>query len=120
MMNENKYPSQRQLKIGQQIRFFISNLFIKEDFIFEQFSGKDITVVDVVMSSDLKQAKIFISMNPLFDNKSLIRELNRKSNLIKFKISQNLSVKFTPNIKFFYDNSLEYSKNIKDLLENIK
>ena len=28
-MNEKKQPSNRQLKVGQQIRFLVSNFFIK-------------------------------------------------------------------------------------------
>ena len=47
-MNEKKQPSNRQLKVGQQIRFLVSNFFIKEDFIFENFDSKNLTVVDVV------------------------------------------------------------------------
>ena len=31
-MNEKKQPSNRQLKVAQQIRFLVSNFFIKEDF----------------------------------------------------------------------------------------
>ena len=57
-MNDQKQPSNRQLKVGQQIRFLVSNFFIKEDFIFENFDSKNLTIVDVVLSADLKNAKI--------------------------------------------------------------
>ena len=59
-MNEKKQPSNRQLKVGQQIRFLVSNFFIKEDFIFENFDSKNLTVVDVVLSPDLKLSLIHI------------------------------------------------------------
>ena len=59
-MIDKKQPSNRQLKIGQQIRFLVSSFFIKEDFIFENFDSKNLTIVDVVLSSDLKNAKIFV------------------------------------------------------------
>ena len=39
MIDKNQ-PSNRQLKVGQQIRFLVSNFFIKEDFIFENFDVK--------------------------------------------------------------------------------
>ena len=42
-MNDKKQPSNRQLKVGQQIRFLVSNFFIKEDFIFENFDSKNLT-----------------------------------------------------------------------------
>ena len=111
-MNEQKQLSHRQLKIGQQIRFLISNFLIKEDFVFEKFDCKDITVVDVVIGSDLKHAKIYVTINSKFENKLLIKELNSKASFIQHRIASNLSVKFTPKLKFFYDSSFEYSHKI--------
>ena len=119
-MNDRKQPSNRQLKIGQQIRFLISNFFIKEDFIFENIDSKNLAIVDVIMSPDLKNAKIFVITNSVSDNKILINELNNKSKLIQKKIASNLTSKFTPKIKFFFDNSFEYSNKINNILEAIK
>ena len=119
MIDKNQ-PSNRQLKVGQQIRFLLSNFFIKEDFIIEEFDCKNLTIVDVILSPDLKNAKIFVTTNSASENKLLINKLNEKSNLIKRKIASNLSLKFTPKIKFFFDNSIEYSNKINAILDNIK
>ena len=119
-MNDKNQPSNRQLKVGQQIRFLVSNFFIKEDFIFENFDSKALTIVEVILSPDLKNAKIFVTTNSISENKLFIDELNQKSKLIQRKISSNLTSKFTPKIKFFFDNSLEYSNKINSLLETIK
>ena len=119
-MIDKKQPSNRQLKVGQQIRFLISNFFIKEDFIFEKFDSKNLTIVDVILSPDLKNAKIFVTTNSVSENKLFIDELNYKSKLIQRKIASNLTSKFTPKIKFFFDNSFEYSNKINNILEAIK
>ncbi len=119
-MIDKKQPSNRQLKIGQQIRFLISSFLIKEDFIFENFDSKNLTIVDVILSSDLKNAKIFVSTNSISENKLFIDELNKKSKLIQRKIASNLTSKFTPKIKFLFDNSFEYSNKINSILETIK
>ncbi len=119
-MIDKKQPSNRQLKIGQQIRFLVSSFFIKEDFIFENFDSKNLTIVDVILSSDLKNAKIFVSTNSISENKLFIDELNKKSKLIQRKIASNLTSKFTPKIKFLFDNSFEYSNKINSILETIK
>ena len=87
-MDNKKQPSNRQLKIGQQIRFLISNFFIKEDFVFDNFDSKNLTIVDVILSPDLKNAKIFVTTNSVFENKLLINELNNKSKLIQKKLHQ--------------------------------
>ena len=119
-MIDKKQPSNRQLKVGQQIRFLVSSFLIKEDFIFENFDSKNLTIVDVVLSPDLKNAKIFVSTNSISENKLFIDELNKKSKLIQRKIASNLTSKFTPKIKFLFDNSFEYSKKINSILETIK
>ena len=118
-MNDKKQPSNRQLKVGQQIRFLVSNFFIKEEFIFENFDSKNLTIVDVVLSPDLKNAKVFVITNSVDTNKLLIDELNNKSKLIQKKIALNLSSKFTPKLKFFFDNSFEYSAKINNIIETI-
>ena len=119
-MSSKKSLSNRQLKVGQQIRFLISNFFIKEDFIFENLDSKNLTIVDVIVSSDLKNAKIYVTTNSISENTLFIDELNRKSKLIQSKISSNLNSKFTPKIKFLFDNSFEYSNKINNILETIK
>ena len=119
-MIDKKQPSNRQLKVGQQIRFLVSSFLIKEDFIFENFDSKNLTIVDVILSSDLKNAKIFVSTNSISENKLFIDELNKKSKLIQRKIASNITSKFTPKIKFLFDNSFEYSNKINSILETIK
>ena len=69
---------------------------------------------------DLKNAKVFVTTNSLHGNKLFIDELNYKSKLIQRKIASNLTSKFTPKIKFFFDNSFEYSNKINNILETIK
>ena len=118
-MNDKKQPSNRQLKVGQQIRFLVSKFFIKEDFVFENFDSKNLTIVDVVLSADLKNAKIFVITNSANTNKLFIEELNHKSKLIQKKIALNLTSKFTPKLKFFFDNSCEYSNKINNIRETI-
>ena len=119
-MNDKKQPSNRQLKVAQQIRFLISNFFIKDDLFFEDFDSKNITIVDVLISPDLKNAKIFVTTNSASKNKLFIEKLNQKSKLIQGKIASNLTSKFTPKIKFIFDNSFEYSNKINNILETIK
>ena len=119
MIDKNQ-PSNRQLKVGQQIRYLVSNFFIKEEFIFENFDSKNLTIVDVTLSTDLKNARIFVTTNSISENQLLIDKLNNKSKLIQKKIASNLNLKFAPKIKFFFDNSLQYSNKINSILETIK
>ena len=74
----------------------------------------------MTLSPDLKNARIFVTTNSISENQLLIDKLNNKSKLIQRKIASNLNLKFAPKIKFFFDNSLQYSNKINSILENIK
>ena len=74
----------------------------------------------MTLSPDLKNARIFVTTNSISENQLLIDKLNNKSKLIQKKIAANLNLKFAPKIKFFFDNSLQYSNKINSILENIK
>ena len=119
-MNRKASPTQRQLKISQQIRFLVSSFFLKEDFFLEYFDSKNLTVVDVIISSDLKQAKVYLTSNSKEESIMLIKELNKKASFISSKIAKSIETKYTPKIKFFYDNSLDYSEKINHILVELK
>ena len=119
-MNEKFYPTQRQLKISQQIRFLVSNFFLKEEFFLDEFDFKNLTVVDVILSSDLKNAKVYLTSNSKDESLVLIRELNKKAGFINSKIAKATMTKYAPKLKFFYDNSLEYSEKINHILYELK
>ena len=122
MNRNNKIISHRARKVGEQIRQLISKILINNDFHLDKLANKVITVTDVDISPDLKNAKIFImsSVEGEGKNLSVVEELNKKNRYIKKLISKSLKVRFIPEINFFQDTSLEYSKKIDDILRNIK
>ena len=82
----------------------MSNFFIKEEFIFENFDSKNLTIVDVI-SPDLKNAKIFVTTNSVSEDKLLIEKLNNKSAYSK-KNSFKFNFKIYSKNKILFDNSL--------------
>ena len=124
MNRNNKILSHRARKVGEQIRQLISKILINNDFHLYNLSNKVITVTDVDLSPDLKNAKIFVMASPEvkgeIKNFSVVNELNKKNRYIKKLISKSLKVRFIPEINFYQDTSFEYSKKIDDILKEIK
>ena len=124
MNRNNKVISHRALKVGEQLRQLISKILINNDFHLGNLANKVITVTDVDISPDLKNAKIFIMFSAEDEgegkNLSVVDELNKKNRYIKKLISKSLKVRFIPEINFFQDTSLEYSKKIDDILRKLK
>ena len=116
----NSFKSQRQLKVGEEIRHLISNALLRESFYDEHIKNNNITITEVSISPDLKNAKVFIM--PLGGKKKddVLESLNKVSGRIKKIISNNLSLRQTPKLIFKIDETFEYANKIHNILEKIK
>ena len=116
----NSFKSQRQLKVGEEIRHLISNALLRESFYDEHIKNNNITITEVSISPDLKNAKVFIM--PLGGKKKddVLDSLNKVSGRIKKIISNHLSLRQTPKLIFKIDETFEYANKIHNILEKIK
>jgi len=79
-----------------------------------------ITFSRVQISKDLKFAKIFYTvMGSEKEQKQSIRALHRAKSFIQSKVGQRLSLRNTPEISFVFDEGLENSLRVNDLLRKI-
>ena len=110
--------SQRQLRVGQQLKHLISEVIASGDVQNEKIRGILITVTEVNISPDLKKANIFvISRN---NKKNFIKYLNEKNFIFKKKIAEKLQLRFVPDINFNFDNTFEYANKIEKILKEPK
>ena len=76
------------------------------------------TVTKVIMSPDLRLAKIYVSI--FGDSKIKERTLfllNEAKKNIRQYIGKAVRIKFTPEIAFFIDDTMDYIENIEHLLK---
>ena len=111
---------QRQLKVGEELRHLISNALLRENFYDEHIENNNITITEVNVSPDLKNAKVYVM--PLGGKKKLdvLNSLNKATGRLKKIISSNLSLRQTPKLIFKIDETFEYAKKINDILDKIK
>jgi ribosome-binding factor A len=80
-----------------------------------------VTLTSVRVSKDLQQAKVYIS---IFNKKSspglLIDELERRKGELRHLIGKDLRLRFTPDLKFFLDDTLEQMEKIQTLIDSVK
>ncbi len=112
--------SQRQLKVGEELRHLISNALLRESFYDEHIENNNITITEVNVSPDLKNAKVYVmplgGVNKLDALNSLIKATGR----LKKIISSNINLRQTPKLKFKIDETFEYAKKINNILDKIK
>ena len=126
LFNSNKksknssVKSQRQLKVGEELRHLISNALLRSSFYDEHIENNNITITEVNVSPDLKNAKVYVM--PLGGEKKqdVLNSLNKATGRLKKIISSNLSLRQTPKLIFKIDETFEYAKKINDILDKIK
>ncbi|MBE8950905.1 MAG: 30S ribosome-binding factor RbfA [Quinella sp. 3Q1] len=80
-----------------------------------------VTVTDVEMTGDLREAKIYVSvMGGAEQVKSSLEGLNSALGFIRREIGQRIRLRFTPEISFALDTSLDYGEHIQKLLLQVE
>lgn len=80
-----------------------------------------ITFTKVLLTPDLKLAKIMFSLvNRKKEAQMVEKELNRLKKAFRKYLGQKLRIKFTPELKFYYDNTLDYTQKIDEIFSTIK
>ncbi len=126
LFNSNKYNkgssvrNQRQLKVGEELRHLISNALLRESFYDEHIKNNNITITEVNISPDLKNAKVFVMPLGGKNKIDVLNSLAKATGRLKKIISNSLNLRQTPKLTFKIDESFEYAKNINDILKKIK
>ena len=80
-----------------------------------------VTVTRVELSQDLKHAKIYVSvLGKQKSNNSTFVALGRAKGYIRRLLAQRLKMRFTPEIIFKEDKSIEYSIYISKKIDELK
>lgn len=120
-MSKTKEPSQRQLRVGEEIRHVLADIFIRQDFGFpsDVLKGLSITVTEVDVAPDLRNATAYVSPLGGGDIVAVLKELNKHAPLFNHALAKKIILKFTPKLKFSGDNRFDYAEKIEGLLKKI-
>lgn len=115
-----KEQSQRQLRVGQEIKKVIARMIEKGELRDPKLSEALITVTQVQVSPDLKYATAFVMTLNGKDIKEVIKLLNEASWQFKKQIGSSLQLRYTPDLRFEEDSSFEEVDKIEKLLRSPK
>ena len=116
----NSTKSQRQLRVGEELRHLISNALLRESFYDQIIENNTITVTEVNVSPDLKNAKVYIMPLGGENKLEVLDSLNKSNGRIKKLISSNINLRQIPKLQFKIDETFEYAKNIENILQKVK
>lgn len=77
------------------------------------------SVTDCVVSSDMKQAKLYVSFYACDDSFAALKSLNDGSHRFRQILARELRLRNLPEIKFVRDDTIENADNISRMLDSI-
>lgn len=113
-----KPPSQRQLRAGELIRHALTDILSREEFADPALHGKSITITEVRCSPDLKNATAFAAPLGGEEMAKTVEALNRAAGFLRGRLSREIEMRHTPNLRFLADDSYDEARRIDALLSS--
>ena len=94
-------------KVSSTIRTAVAEIFLGK---MSDPDLKLLTVSGVILSKDLKTAKVIVS-SLSGNSENLLKKLDNAKGFIRHELSRSVYLKFVPELKFFLDEGLDYDRN---------
>jgi ribosome-binding factor A len=110
--------SHRIERVNTQIKREISELI--QQHLRDPRLDEFICVTEVSTSPDLKHAKVYISsMGGQQEEEKILGILNTASGFLRTALAKRIKMRFTPELHFVWDNSIEHGDRILRLLDQV-
>ena len=103
-------------RLNHKFAIEISNI-IREEMKDERINF--VTITDVDITNDLSHAKVYITVLNDSERESTLKALNNSRGFIEIELSKRVEIRKMPELKFVYDESIEYGNNIENIIERI-
>ena len=78
-----------------------------------------ISVTKVEVSKDMKYCKIYVSMLGTKDKEEALKGLESAKGVVRKEIGDKIRTFNTPEVKFIYDDSMEYGQHIDNIINSL-
>lgn len=110
-------PPKRATRVADVIKNELSMLLVKH---VRDPQLQDITISRVKLSDDLRHAKVYFTMfQGQGKMKQVVRSLEKARGFMRSHLAKTLNLRFTPELRFWYDEEFEKVEKIERLLDDI-
>ena len=111
-----KPESSRPKKVAEAIRNELSILLLQK---VRDPRLSELTITGVVMSPDLKLAKVYVDIPPGKDEKQALQGLKKAKGFFRSHLARQLNMRYTPDLVFYHDRVYEETGKLEDLFREI-
>lgn len=100
-------PSQRQRRVGEEVRALLSACLMRGDVYIEDFNGSLVTITEVRMSVDLRHAFSFVMTLGGENLDETLVKLKQISPLLRSYLAKSMSLRTVPILHFEPDKTFD-------------
>ena len=113
---ERGTPSQRRLRVGESLRHALSEVLARDMLRDPDLAGQSITVTEIRVSPDFRQATAFVCPLGGGDMATLLGALGRAAPFLSAQLGRRVRLKNTPRLTFVADRSYDEASRIEGIL----
>lgn len=117
MQKASRTPSKRNRQVADLIHREVA-LMIKNSVNDPRLTKILVTSVD--LSSDLSNARVYYTVPEDVSRDVVENALKKATGFIRHELSSRTELRYTPHIKFCYDDSIDRARHLLSLMEDIK
>jgi ribosome-binding factor A len=111
-----KAPTQRQLRVGEEIRHVLAGIFARAEVRDPELHDVLITVTEVRIGPDLRRATAFVTRLGRSDIDRKLNALRRAAPFLRGQLAKALRLRVAPDLSFQADTSIDYAMHVDELL----
>ena len=118
LFSSKNSASQRPLRVGEEIRHIMADIFIRGECRSRDLFDVTITISEVRVAPDMKNATAYFMPLAGQNKEKLLTVLKDSAPEIRHLISKRVKLRHTPKIHFALDESFEVAAKINNLLSS--
>ncbi len=115
--SRGKPPSQRQLRVGEELRHALVRALARADFNDPDLADANVTITQVRASPDLQNATAFVVPLGGARMRETVAALNRAAGYLRGQLGREVTLRHTPRIGFAPDDAFEQAAEIDRILD---
>ena len=80
---------------------------------------KNVTITYATVTNDLSFAKVYFTTLDDEKRDKVIKDMNNASSYFRTELAKKIDIRHMPEIRFIYDESIEYGSKIEKIIEEI-
>jgi ribosome-binding factor A len=121
-MATKKADGTRSAKVGEAIRAELMNMLLAGEV--HDPGLQNSVISSVVLTADLRLAKVYVRLLSLAadakQKDAVLRALERAKGFLRRALGQRLGLRFAPDLRFYWDESIDRGADMEALLREIK